>query len=52
MAAATLGLVIASLVGGPVAGLLISRHGLNGPVDETPWLASRTTFPTNRTLPT
>jgi ESS family glutamate:Na+ symporter len=36
VAAATLGLVIASLVGGPVAGLLISRHGLSGPVDETP----------------
>jgi ESS family glutamate:Na+ symporter len=30
VAAATLGLVIASLVGGPVAGLLISRHGLAG----------------------
>jgi ESS family glutamate:Na+ symporter len=36
VAAATLGLVIASLVGGPVAGLLVSRHGLSGLVDETP----------------
>jgi glutamate:Na+ symporter, ESS family len=36
VAAATLGLVIASLVGGPVAGLLISRHRLSGPVGETP----------------
>jgi len=36
VAAATLGLVIASLVGGPVAGLLISRHGLSGPVGEAP----------------
>ena len=36
VAAATLGLVIASLVGGPVASLLISRNGLSGPVDEAP----------------
>jgi ESS family glutamate:Na+ symporter len=36
VAAATLGLVIASLVGGPVAGWLISRNGLNGPVGEEP----------------
>jgi glutamate:Na+ symporter, ESS family len=36
VAAATLGLVIASLVGGPVASLLISRHGLSGPVGEEP----------------
>jgi len=36
VAAATLGLVLASLVGGPVAGLLISHHRLSGPVDETP----------------
>jgi glutamate:Na+ symporter, ESS family len=36
VAAATLGLVIASLVGGPVAGLLISRNGLSGPVGEEP----------------
>jgi ESS family glutamate:Na+ symporter len=36
VAGATLGLVIASLVGGPVAGLLISRHGLSGPVGEAP----------------
>ena len=36
VAAATLGLVIASLVGGPVASLLISRHRLSGPVGEAP----------------
>jgi ESS family glutamate:Na+ symporter len=36
VAAATLGLVIASLVGGPVASLLISRNGLSGPVSEEP----------------
>jgi len=36
VAAATLGLVIASLVGGPVASLLISRNGLIGPVSEEP----------------
>src|SRR5258708_3213360 len=35
-AAATLGVVIASLVGGPVAGLLISRHRLSGPAGEAP----------------
>ena len=31
IATATLGLVVASLVGGPIAGLLISRHNLAGP---------------------
>jgi ESS family glutamate:Na+ symporter len=31
VAAATLGLVVASLVGGPVARHLITRHGLSGP---------------------
>jgi ESS family glutamate:Na+ symporter len=36
VAAATLGLVVASVVGGPVAGFLISRHGLKGSVDEAP----------------
>ncbi len=36
VAAATLGLVIASLIGGPVASLLISRNGLSGPVGEAP----------------
>jgi ESS family glutamate:Na+ symporter len=36
VAAATLGLVIASVVGGPVASLLISRNGLSGPVGEAP----------------
>jgi glutamate:Na+ symporter, ESS family len=36
VAAATLGLVIASLVGGPVAGLLISRHRLSGAAGEAP----------------
>jgi len=35
IATATLGLVIASLVGGPIAGFLIKRHGLAGPVGET-----------------
>jgi len=33
VASATLGLVIASVVGGPVARFLIKRHGLTGPVD-------------------
>jgi ESS family glutamate:Na+ symporter len=36
VAAATLGLVVASIVGGPVAGFLISRHGLKGPIDQAP----------------
>jgi glutamate:Na+ symporter, ESS family len=36
IAAATLGLVIASVMGGPLAGFLISRHGLKGPVDASP----------------
>ena len=36
VAAATLGLVIASLVGGPVASLLISRYRLSGAVGEEP----------------
>jgi glutamate:Na+ symporter, ESS family len=36
IAAATLGLVIASLVGGPIAQFLISRHGLSGPIDAPP----------------
>ena len=31
IATATLGLVVASLVGGPIAGFLIRRHGLSGP---------------------
>ena len=35
-AAATLGLVIASIVGGPVASFLISRYRLRGSVDEAP----------------
>jgi ESS family glutamate:Na+ symporter len=34
IASATLGLVIASLVGGPIAQYLISRNRLNGPADE------------------
>ncbi len=34
IASATLGLVIASLVGGPVAGILISRFNLRGPASE------------------
>jgi ESS family glutamate:Na+ symporter len=36
VAAATLGLVVASLVGGPVARYLISRNGLSGPRDVAP----------------
>ncbi|CAH1678454.1 Sodium/glutamate symporter [Hyphomicrobiales bacterium] len=36
IASATLGLVIASLVGGPVARLLIARYGLSGPVEKAP----------------
>ncbi|WP_029074461.1 sodium/glutamate symporter [Kaistia adipata] len=36
VAAATLGLVVASLVGGPVARLLIARNGLSGPHDVPP----------------
>src|SRR5215469_12612680 len=36
VAAATLGLVIASVVGGPVAGFLISRYKLRGPVGDAP----------------
>ncbi|MCX5478519.1 sodium/glutamate symporter [Kaistia geumhonensis] len=37
IATATLGLVVASLVGGPIASLLIRRHGLSGPAGgETP----------------
>jgi sodium--glutamate symport carrier gltS len=38
VAAATLGLVIASLVGGPVARFLIARHGLSGPLDTPPMI--------------
>ena len=34
IASATLGLVVASLVGGPVAQYLIARNGLSGPKDE------------------
>jgi ESS family glutamate:Na+ symporter len=36
MASATLGLVIASLVGGPVARILITRHNLSGQAAEPP----------------
>jgi len=36
VAAATLGLVVASLVGGPVARHLITRNGLSGPRDVAP----------------
>jgi glutamate:Na+ symporter, ESS family len=38
VAAATLGLVVASLIGGPVARFLISRHGLSGPLDAPPMI--------------
>ena len=36
IAVATLGLVVASLVGGPIAGYLISRHHLSGPATPDP----------------
>ena len=36
IATATLGLVVASLVGGPIAGLLIARHSLAGPATPDP----------------
>jgi ESS family glutamate:Na+ symporter len=36
VAAATLGLVIASLIGGPAAQFLIARRGLSGPLDAPP----------------
>lgn len=36
IAVATLGLVLASLVGGPIAGRLIARHDLSGPVEDAP----------------
>jgi ESS family glutamate:Na+ symporter len=36
IATATLGLVIASLVGGPIAGFLIKRHHLSGPPTHDP----------------
>jgi len=38
VAAATLGFVIASLIGGPVAQLLISRCGLSGPREAAPMI--------------
>ncbi len=38
VASATLGLVIASLVGGPVAKYLIARHDLAGPLDAPPMI--------------
>ena len=38
VASATLGLVIASLVGGPVAKYLIARHDLAGPLDALPMI--------------
>ncbi|MFY9969800.1 MAG: sodium/glutamate symporter [Roseiarcus sp.] len=36
IATATLGLVVASLVGGPIAGFLIRRHALAGPAEPDP----------------
>jgi glutamate:Na+ symporter, ESS family len=36
IATATLGLVVASLVGGPIAGFLIARHHLSGPAAPDP----------------
>ncbi|MBV9391847.1 MAG: sodium/glutamate symporter [Verrucomicrobia bacterium] len=41
VAAATLGLVIASVMGGPVSGFLISRYGLRGGVDDAPVVGLR-----------
>jgi ESS family glutamate:Na+ symporter len=38
VAAATLGLVLASLVGGPVAQFLIARYKLAGPIDAPPMI--------------
>lgn len=38
IAVATLGLVVASLVGGPIARYLINRNALHGPEDEAPLL--------------
>jgi glutamate:Na+ symporter, ESS family len=38
IAAATLGLVIASIIGGPIAQFLISRHKLSGPTDAAPMI--------------
>src|SRR5277367_1961714 len=36
IATATLGLVVASLVGGPIAGFLVARHNLGGPSQPDP----------------
>jgi len=36
IATATLGLVVASLIGGPIAGFLIARHHLSGPLTPDP----------------
>jgi len=36
IATATLGLVVASLVGGPIAGFLVARHNLSGPSKPDP----------------
>ncbi|NNG03347.1 MAG: sodium/glutamate symporter [Inquilinus sp.] len=36
IAAATLGLVLASLIGGPIAKYLLSRHALSGPPEDGP----------------
>src|SRR5271155_5097449 len=38
IATATLGLVVASLVGGPIAGFLIARHQLSGPSAPDPFV--------------
>ena len=45
IATATLGLVVASLVGGPIAGFLIARHALAGPRRPTRLSACRTIRP-------
>lgn len=41
IATATLGLVIASLIGGPVARILITRYKLSGPADDAPMIGLR-----------
>ena len=47
IATATLGLVVASLVGGPIAGFLITRHHLSGPRRPTRSSACPTTTKTS-----
>jgi glutamate:Na+ symporter, ESS family len=48
IATATLGFVVASLVGGPIAGILIARHHLAGPSAQALSSACPTTPPKSR----